>query len=106
MAKARNIVALTPNEAKEIRERVAAGEKQIDLARLYCVDKSTISKIVKGTMTPNLPRLTPEIVEALEHWKSFVDIDTSEEHEYVSYVDSALVTCQLLYELLKQNDAV
>ena len=105
MAKLRNIVALTPNEAKEIRERVAAGEKQIDLARQYCVDKSTISKIVKGTMTPNLPRLTPEIVEALKRWKASSELGPTEA-EYLLYVNRAIRVCGDLYALLKQNDAI
>ena len=105
MAKARNIVSLTPNEAREIRELVAAGAKQIDLANQYCVDKSTISKIVKGSFTPNLPRLTPEIVEALKRWKAAAELGLSED-EYALYTGRAVAVCGMLNELLKRHDAV
>lgn len=105
MTKSRNIVSLTPNEAAEIRARVAEGEKQIDIANEYCVDKSTISKLVKGTFTPNLPRLTPEIVEGLKRWEKAAELGPSED-EYAVYTGCALNVCQMLYALLKQNDAV
>ena len=105
MAKSRNITSLTPNEADEIRRRTAEGVKQIDLANEYCVDKSTISKIVKGTMTPNLPRLTPEIVKALKRWVKASELGPSED-EYLVYTNNAIRVCGMLNELLKQNDAI
>lgn len=105
MGKIRNIISLTPNEAQEIRDRVAAGAKQIDLANEYCVDKSTISKIVKGTMEPNLPRLTPEIVKGLRKWLKASELGPSE-NEYAIFTDSAIRVCGMLRDLLKEHDAI